>query len=207
MVKIHFKGNYSGDPASLPLPPEHPTAKMFKEAKNIKTLSLCANLLALVITVGTLVPLYFVYGKESFFSWRSMVGACLAIVLIIPHEYLHAICFKTDAYIFSSLRHGMFFAFSTDSLSKSRFIFMCLLPNIVFGIIPYIFGIVFPQMVILGVLGAVSIGAGAGDYINVFNALIQMPNKALVYMKGLNSWWYKPEEEKKALEEKKEQAN
>jgi hypothetical protein len=46
---------------------------------------------------------------------------------------------------------------------------------------------------VLGGLGALAIGAGAGDYFNVYNALTQMPRGARTYMCGMHSFWYIPE--------------
>ena len=57
-------------------------------------------------------------------------------------------------------------------MSKHRFIFMSLLPNIVFGFLPYMISFLGIQYLTLAVLGVIAIGMGAGDYYNVFNALI-----------------------------------
>ena len=41
--------------------------------------------------------------------------------------------------------------------------------------------------------GATSLSVGAGDYLNVFNALTQMPRGARTYLYQFNSWWYLPQ--------------
>ena len=56
----------------------------------------------------------------------------------------------------------------------------------------YIVALIFPSLYWLGIFGALAIGAGAGDYINVFNALTQVPKGGLIYMCGFHSYWYKP---------------
>ena len=36
-------------------------------------------------------------------------GLFLFILTIVPHEFLHAICFKDDVYMYHDLSHGMLF--------------------------------------------------------------------------------------------------
>lgn len=67
-----------------------------------------------------------------------------------------------------------------------------LLPNIVFGFIPFIIGMVYPRWLFLAMLGVCATGMGAGDYYNVYNALTQMPKGARTYLYQFNSYWYMP---------------
>ena len=87
---------------------------------------------------------------------------------------------------------GMLFVCGPEDFSRGRFVFMSLLPNLAFGFLPYAVGLIFPSLGWLGLFGAFCIGAGAGDYYNVFNALTQMPRGARAYMYGLNTYWYMP---------------
>jgi hypothetical protein len=91
----------------------------------------------------------------------------------------------------------MLFVVGPEDMSKGRFIFMSLLPSIVFGLIPYIAGFTMHN-VFLATLGAMSLGMGAGDYINVWNALWQMPKGALTYLYGFHSFWYRPDDGSRA---------
>ena len=68
-------------------------------------------------------------------------------------------------------------------------------PNLVFGIIPYTLGMIFPQYGWLLGLGILAAGMGAGDYYNIFNALTQMPKGARTYLYKFNSYWYMPDED------------
>lgn len=43
---------------------------------------------------------------------------------LIPHEILHAICYKKDVYMYNDFAHGLMFVVGTEDMSKSRFIFM-----------------------------------------------------------------------------------
>ena len=52
-----------------------------------------------------------------------------------------------------------------------------------------------PALVGVGVFGAMSIIAASGDFINVFNALMQMPAGSLTFLSGMHSYWYLPSSE------------
>ena len=112
---------------------------------------------------------------------------------MFPHELLHALCFKEDVYLYTNFKQGLLFVVGCETMSKHRFIFMSLLPNIVFGFLPYVISFLGIQYLTLAVLGVIAIGMGAGDYYNVFNALIQMPKGARTYLYQMNSYWYIPE--------------
>ena len=192
MVKFHFAGRYNDDPESLITHPHEPDYVPFKEAENMNKLSIIMNILALVIGVIT-IAIYFIVARKPLEIW----GWILFLVTMIPHEFLHALCFKGDVYMYENLRKGMLFVVGPGTFTKGEFVFMSLLPNIVFGFIPFLIFLIDPSHTILGTLGAAAISAGAGDYYNVFNALTQMPKGSRTYMHGTNSFWYMPADSKK----------
>ena len=67
---------------------------------------------------------------------------------------------------------------------------LSLLPNLVFGIIPYVLFLLNHDWLLLGAVGAFCTSMGFGDYINVFNALTQMPKGSKTYLNGFHSYWY-----------------
>ena len=69
---------------------------------------------------------------------------------------------------------------------------MSLLPNLVFGLIPYVLGMIAPNLFLVS-LGVLATGMGAGDYYNVINAVTQMPKEARTYLYQFNSYWYLPD--------------
>lgn len=192
-MKLHYKGKYDNNPDNLPHAPHKEGAVMFKEPKDMKSLAIIVNVISTVITI-LLMVLAMVRSFDYFVkSPISLVIGCLVFYLtLFPHELLHAICFKKDVYLYTNLSKGMLFVVGTEDMSKGRFIFMSLLPNIIFGFVPFIIGMLFPSLQVLLFLGVMAIGAGAGDYLNVFNAITQMPKGARVYMHKLNSYWYMP---------------
>ena len=191
MVKFHFAGRYNDDPESLITHPHEPGCVPFKEAPDMKKLSLIVNALALVIGVITIMT-YMIVGRKPLEIW----GWVLFLVTLIPHEFLHALCFKGDVYMYENLKRGMLFVVGPGTFTKGEFVFMSMLPNLVFGFIPFLIFLIDPSHSILGTLGAIAISAGAGDYYNVFNAVTQMPRGARTYLHGTSSYWYMPEEEK-----------
>ena len=191
MTKFHFAGRYNDDPESLITHPHEPGYVPFREAQDMNKLALVMNLVAILVAVVTL-GIYFLRGRQP----MHIVGMILSIVTLVPHEFLHAICFKEDVYMYENLRKGMLFVVGPGTFTKGEFVFMSLLPNLVFGFIPFLIFLIDPSQTILGTLGAISIPAGAGDYYNVFNAVTQMPKGAKTYMHGMNSFWYMPKKEK-----------
>lgn len=189
---FHYAGKYSGDESTLPQRELLPGTVPFKEPENMKKLALVANIGCIIIMILLMIP-YFILALKYFLGntiWL-MIGALCSLLSLFPHELLHAVCFKKDVYMYTNLKQGLLFVAGTEDMSKSRFIFMSLLPNIIFGFIPYIVFLIFPQLIGVGLFGLICIGAGFGDYMNVFNAITQVPNRAKIYMSGIHSYWYK----------------
>ena len=44
-----------------------------------------------------------------------------------------------------------------------------------------------------GVMGIMAISMGTGDYLNIWNALCQMPKGTKTFLSGMNSYWYREE--------------
>lgn len=193
-MKLHYRGKYNLDPTTLPTCKHQPNAVKFKEVDSTKELADIANDIAIALMILLSIPVYLKY-KGSLFDYfdEMMVGAMLPLLTMFPHELLHALCFKEDVYLYKDFKQGLLFVVGCETMSKQRFIFMSLLPNIVFGFIPYMISFLGIQYLTLAVLGVIAIGMGAGDYYNVFNALIQMPKGARTYLYQMNSYWYIPE--------------
>ena len=52
-------------------------------------------------------------GKSSVIAW----GAALlgSLLILFPHELLHAVCFKNDVYLYTNFKQGMLFVVGTES--------------------------------------------------------------------------------------------
>lgn len=193
-MKLHYRGKYNLDPATLPTCKHQPNAVKFKEVDSTKELAVIVNGIAIALMILLAIPVYLKY-KGLLFDYfdEMMVGAMLPLLTMFPHELIHALCFKEDVYLYTNFKQGLLFVVGCETMSKHRFIFMSLLPNIVFGFLPYMISFLGIQYLTLAVLGVIAIGMGAGDYYNVFNALIQMPKGARTYLYQMNSYWYIPE--------------
>lgn len=193
-MKLHYKGKFDGNEDLLPSGEleKHKNAVKFQEISDMKQLMILGNIVSaiMILILGTIFIL-----RAGGFEKVSFIGMLLACISIFPHEFLHAICFKKDVYMY--IAGGGAFVCGTENMSKFRFIFMSMLPNIVFGVIPFILFLIFPKLTILGTLGVMAISLGVGDYYNVFNALTQMPKGARCFLEKQSSYWYMPEDDKK----------
>ena len=189
-MKLHYKGKYDKNPESIPAKPHKPNCVKFKEPEDSKKLGRLVNLIAIPILLIFYIPVL-MYDIKNI-EFHSILGGVFWLLGLFPHEILHTLCFKEDVYLYTNFRHGMLFVAGPEDMSKSRFIFMSLLPNIVLGFIPYVIFIIHPAWTALGAFAAFNISSGAGDYLNVFNAITQMPKGARTYLHQFNSYWYLP---------------
>ena len=191
-MKLHYMGKYNLDPHSLPHGEHQEGAVQFKEATDSKKLSKIATIVSVVIIlvlgIAALLRSTTVF-KEHFL--QALLALWVSILTLFPHELLHAICFKGDVYLYTNWSQGMLFVVGPETMSKARFVIMSLLPNIVLGIVPYVVGMIIPNVFLL-TFGVMTTSMGAGDYYNVFNALTQMPKRARTYLYEFNSYWYIP---------------
>ena len=191
-MKLHYKGKYDKNPESIPAKPHKPNCVKFKEAEDSKKLGKIVNIIAIPIMLIFYIPIMLI-------DFRGTCSQSInALVLYLPglfvHEIIHALCFKEDVYLFTNFSHGMLFVAGPEDMSKSRFIFMSLLPNIVLGFIPYLIYVINPNWTLLGIFASFNIASGAGDYLNVYNAITQMPKGSRTYLHHFNSYWYIPED-------------
>lgn len=201
-MKLHYMGKFSGNVEDIPHGEHKPNAVKFKEADDPKKLGVIANVWALVITLVCMVIFGVRVGmseavEDGSYWGQLLIGCGLSMLCLFPHEFLHAVWMKEDVYLYTNFKQGMLFVTGPEDMSKARFVLMSLCPNLVFGVLPFVLFLIWPNLVVLGALGALSIGMGAGDYYNVFHALTQMPRGARTYLYQFNSWWYLPEKEEK----------
>ena len=189
-MRLHYRGKYDLDPASLPCGEHRSGAVKFREASDSGALARIANTAAAALLAVFGALLFLRCGASVFPALGP--GAGLSLLCLFPHEILHALCFREDVYLYTNWKQGMLFVVWPEDMSKARFVFMSLLPSLIFGALPYTAALVFPDLTVLGTFGLVSITMGAGDYYNVYNALTQMPKGARTYLHGFNSWWYIP---------------
>ncbi len=197
-MKLHYEKSFNGDVSTLPQRSHAPGAVKFREPDDPSRMALIANsgaLVVMILTFGGLIlrMLHAPTNGAVDFMTAFMLGGLLFLITLFPHELLHASCFRGDVYLYTYLKKGLLFVVGPEDMSRGRFIFMSMLPNLVFGFLPYILFMIHPAWLILGTFGAMAIPGGFGDYFNVFNCLTQVPRGGLVYLSGMNSYWYLPE--------------
>ncbi len=190
-MRFHYMGKFDGNMDSLPKREHEPNAVMFKEPDDIKKFSNLMSIFSLIVLVLLLTISYFIAKTIVFDTW----GWILFMLCLVVHEFLHAICFKEDVYMYNNLKQGNLFVVGNESMTKFRFCFMSLLPCMILGVIPYILFLINNNFITLGTLGILSLSSCVGDWYNVFNALTQMPKGAKTYLCGFNSYWYMPKKE------------
>lgn len=191
-MKFHYAGKFNGNEEELPKR-NHPINYVpFKEPDQ-KKLSVIVSIISLILIVLFFMPFIFLTKRSVDANpYLLILGLCGPILTLLPHELLHALWFQQDVYLYTAIDKGMLFVVGTEDMSKTRFILMSLCPNIIFGLIPYLIYLFHTDMLWIGVFGATCISMGAGDYLNVFNAITQVPNHAKVYMNGFHSYYYLP---------------
>ena len=192
-MKLHYMGKYNGDAKTLPNKEYREGSVEFKEFKSSKIQGIVTNALGFILIIPLFIFMWF-YSNLTLSQLAPIlfISSVISFVLLFPHEFLHAICFKKDVYLYIYPQGGTLFVTGPEDMSKARFIFLSLLPNIVFGIIPFIIYLFFPNLYILGGIAVGCVIQGIGDYLNAFNALTQMPKGSRTYLYGEKSYWYTP---------------
>ncbi|MGI6151162.1 MAG: DUF3267 domain-containing protein [Christensenellales bacterium] len=203
-MKLIYKGNYKGEeqPPKGELPAD---AVRFDEPETPEELTKAAFRFAvptvLLVALVVLLSAAFSGGfKLNLFSPYLYLGALLFLFALLPHELLHAICFSRghEVELYVSFRHMMLFVVCVQPISKGRFIFMSLLPNLVLGWLPLLVWAVLPygevRSNLLFSFSVMAVLGGVGDYLNAFNALRQMPKGSMQQLSGFHSYWFMPKD-------------
>ena len=201
-MKLVYKSNFKGMD-QLPLGELPPDAVKFKEPESMETLTVKVILFsipALPLIALIIMGSRFLHGTFNFefVLLPFAAGIGISILSLLPHELLHAICFGKGAVVelYIALTHGMLFVVSTHPITKMRFIFLSLLPNLLLGWLPLIIWAVLPYVemysTILFTCSIINILGGGGDYMNTYNALRQMPKGSMQQLSGFNSYWFMP---------------
>ncbi len=182
-----------------------PIGKLPKEAYKFREPNsfLMVNVVATLYAIPVLFLIIFLSkqrGQSLMDGYQGTIGLILSLIMIIPHELLHAICFpKTSVkHIYAAPLSALFFVLCTDPITKRCFIFLSLLPNIVLGFLPFVIWLLLPasftysQFILT--FSAFNILCGCGDYMNVVHALLQMPKGSMQQLSGMNSYWFMPED-------------
>ena len=188
-LKLIWKGKFNGV-EDLPIGELPENAVRFEEPESAEELAKETRRFLIPVRIKT----------NGFFGVSDVLkifGIILIPFSILPHEYLHAIFFPKDAEVemWYSIKQRLALVTSNTAITKKRFIFLSIFPNIVFGFLPLIIWIFIPSDMsfisgILFTFGFISLTIGSGDFMNIYNTIKQVPKDAMVQISGLNSYWF-----------------
>lgn len=198
-MKLIWKGKFKGV-EDLPIGKLPENAVRFEEPESAEELAKETRRFLIPVVIFLLVVIFLRIKINGFFRLRDVLnlfGVILIPFSILPHEFLHAIVFPKEAEVemWYSIKQMLALVTSTTAITKKRFIFLSLFPNIVFGFLPLIVWIFIPNNMsfvsgILFTFGFISLITGVGDFMNVYNTIKQVPKGAMTQISGFNSYWF-----------------
>jgi len=128
-----------------------------------------------------------------------VVMLLLSYLLIYVHEFIHALFYPTSAVkeIWRYPSEDAYFVYCDAAISKTRFIAINLAPAFLLGIVPYIIWLLIYDAlpinisICFAILTLITTLMGGGDFYNVCNTILQVPNKAKIFNYGFHSYWIK----------------
>ncbi|EGT3616854.1 DUF3267 domain-containing protein [Clostridium perfringens] len=198
-MKLIWKGKFKGlEDLTIGELPKN--AVRFEEPESAEELAKETRRFLIPVVIFLLAVIFLRIKVSGIFRLRDVVnlfGVILIPFSILPHEFLHAIFFPRDAEVemWYSIKQMIALVTSTAAITKKRFIFLSLFPNIVFGFFPLIVWIFIPSDMsfisgLLFTFGFISLTMGVGDFMNVYNTLKQVPKGAMTQISGFNSYWF-----------------
>lgn len=198
-LKLIWKGKFNGV-EDLPIGELPKNAVRFEEPESAEELAKETRRFLIPVVIFLLIVIFLRIKINGFFVVSDVInifGIILIPFSILPHEYLHAIFFPKDAEVemWYSIKQRLALVTSTTAITKKRFIFLSLFPNIVFGFLPLIIWIFIPSYMsfisgILFTFGFISLIMGVGDFMNIYNTIKQVPKGAMTQISGFNSYWF-----------------
>ncbi|EHK2441555.1 DUF3267 domain-containing protein [Clostridium perfringens] len=198
-MKLIWKGKFNGV-EDLPIGELPKNAVRFEEPESAEELAKETRRFLIPVVIFLLIVIFLRIKINGFFGVSDVInifGIILIPFSILPHEYLHSIFFPKDAEVemWYSIKQRLALVTSTTAITKKRFIFLSLFPNIVFGFLPLIIWIFIPSYMsfisgILFTFGFISLIMGVGDFMNIYNTIKQVPKGAMTQISGFNSYWF-----------------
>jgi len=197
-MKLKYKGMLKKD-EPLPIWPLPENAVRVREPESFQKITLVSLLFILpalaLVAVITMFSCLLHGGHTSVgFSWLGLVASFL---VMIPHEYLHAVCFGKGSIVemYFLPQSGNMAVTSARAISKRRFIFMSLFPGLVLGWTPLLTWAMLPYNSLSHPLYTFAIITAAvqsaGDNFGVYNIIQQVPKGGMMQMSGNNPHWFK----------------
>ena len=110
--------------------------------------------------------------------------------MILPRELLRAVFYREECWFYLNFQDSMPFITGSEHMSRTRFLLLTLVPDLIFGLIPLVLFFIWPNLRILGTMGLICLPMGFGDYLLAWLVLRQVPSDATVYRQYFHTYWY-----------------
>ena len=159
-MRIRYKGSFDGKVASLP--PAQPVegAVRVEEPGRPRDIVRKANIGAAIL-FGVLLMLVILRGGLAALHIGGVIVAALAI---LPRELMRALFYREECWFYLNFQDSMPFVTGSEHMSRTRFLLLTLLPDVLFGLIPLVLFLIFPNLRLLGTMGLIVLPIGMGDY-------------------------------------------
>lgn len=202
-MRISFKGIYN---ASSQLKesnvPKDATKFNFDKNSESHIFNAYIFMLPIAIVISLFVGISFLlhgYNRIGIDSISSAPGFVLWIASLIAHEYLHGLCYGKGATVevYLLLERLVLFMSCAEPLSKYRYVFMLLLPNVLLGILPLMLWVAIPHsgynssvFNALFTFSSLSLLAGCLDFFNCVMVMRNIPRGSMIQQSKNDLYWY-----------------
>lgn len=127
----------------------------------------------------------------------NLIAIITWIIMVFVHELLNVLAFpkRMSTEVWFSVKYGTGFVIFNGEVSKYRFLFMSLLPNILLGILPLLVWLIFPfkddfNSTFVFTLSYIGAMIGFMDYARSINVIRKVPSNAVISMSEGILYWY-----------------
>ena len=207
MINLKYKGIYKNENQLLN-GVLNKDAIMFEEPNNITGLFLRGFLLTSQLFALLIIMSYIKIQSANLFSYYFIkenistiiiISSLISILTLFIHEILHALTFpfKSQKELWIKPNEMAAFIYCNAPVKKSKFIWICLCPNVILGAFPYMLWLIgvfdFNETLSLYILilSFLNLLSGIGDYYNVYLTIKQVPNNSYIQNYGFHSYWFR----------------
>ena len=137
----------------------------------------------------------------------SIVTFIIICIMFVP-EYLNVLFRDVDSmdlsnlfsyfilaniYMFKIPRVGFAGVYTTE-FTKKKYIAIHLIPDILFGLVPYYISLTKCKF-FLGMAAMFVVANSAVDFMNVYHAFVEMPPGSKTFLYQFNNYWYLPKKD------------
>lgn len=194
-MKIKYMGKLDSETNPLPTNNLKEGAIRFNEPENVKKRYLWTNIIALILVGIMFVPEYLTVlfrNIDSIDLSNLFIYFILANILLVLSKLCQFYFYK-EIYMFKIPRVGFAGVYTTE-FTKKKYIAINLIPNIIFGFLPYYISLIIGNY-FLGIAAIFVIAVSVGDLVDVYHAFVEMPPGSKTFLYQFNNYWYLPKKD------------